>query len=313
MKAFFYFLGLLGLLGSYVAQAQTIPNAGLETWVQRNGRELPANWQVTDDFYSYGTYNTGTTTKTTDAHSGSFAAKLVNVTIPSSTGSYPENGLLSAGSRTSPYVLRALNNLPIGGGVPYNTRPTQLQFYYKNVGVASDSAVVLVLLTRTVNGAPSTVGLSVSLLPPVSTYTGVTLNIQYDSNVTAAPDTAHITFSSGIARNIAITPSGLYIDDVSLTGAALATRADASTQAQLTVAPNPSPGGRFVLNSPDQPALAASPLQVLDALGRIVVQQPAQAAPGGQRELDLSNLREGVYLLRLDAKDGVIVRQLTVK
>ena len=47
--------------------------------------------------------------------------------------------------------------------------------------------------------------------------------------------------------------------------------------------------------------------------GRVVQRQPALAVPSPTRELDLSSLATGIYLLRLDSKDGVLVRQSTIK
>jgi hypothetical protein len=200
-----------------------------------------------------------------------------------------------------------------------------MQFFYKYSGTTADSALVLVYFTKTTNGRPRIMGLGGGFLNPAATYSGVSASIGYDDNTTV-PDSVHIILTSGYSRllydpNTGITrfPSNikagstLLIDDISFSGAPLAARADASTQALLTIAPNPSPGGRFVLNAPDKPELAAAPWQVLDGLGRIVAQQAAQPVPSGQRELDLSALSAGVYLLRLDAKQGAIVRQLTVK
>ena len=311
MKKIFYASTALALVAGYTTQAQAIPNNGLDTWVTRNNRELPANWLALDDFYAtyFANNNSASTLKTTDVHGGTYAAKLVNVTLQDTQGPFVQEAYLSVGAKTGKY---AILGVPIGGGIPCAVRPTQFQFYYKNTGTANDSAVALMVLTRTVSRVPSTVGIVAVLLPPVATYTLANIPIQYDPNVSAAPDSAHITFASGTARTLSAT-SGLFIDDVSFAGAPLAVRADAGTQAQLTVAPNPSPGGRFVISSPDKPELAAAPLQVLDALGRTVAQQAAQPAPSGQRELDLSGFSTGIYLLRLDSKQGAIVRQLTVK
>ena len=302
------------LLGQGAAQAQGLANLNLETWATRNGVEAPTNWLTTDDDFAFyggkpaGTYNFGTVTKTTDAHGGTYAAKLTttNVTVAGMTGNAP--GELILGAKTGLYSYLGL---PLGGG-PVTLRPTQMQFYYKLNGLAADSAVAIVSLSYTTGGKPTIIGLGYQFLTPATAYTSVTFPINYDPNSSVTPDSVHIIFSSGFARRTAV-GTALFVDDVTLGGVALATRADASTQAQLTVAPNPSPSGRFTINSLDKPALAASPWQVLDALGRVVAQQPAQAVPSGQRELDLSALSSGIYLLRLDSKDGTIVRQLTVK
>lgn len=326
-KIFYAFAGLL-LLASSRAGAQAVANSNFETWATRNGVEAPTGWLTTDDVYGYyynaaaGYYNLGAVTKSTDAHGGSYAAKLTSTSLSTTSGTaVVVPGSVVLGTKTGVYYYYLF---PIGGAA-YTARPTQMQFYYKNSGAATDSAFALVYLSTTVNSAPVNIGVGVQLLAPAATYTAATIPISYDPAATNNPDSLHIVFASGYGRTLFNPNTGpafpsnikanstLLVDDVVLSGAPLAARADASTQNLLTVAPNPSPGGRFVISSPDKPELAAAPLQVLDNLGRLVVVQPAQAVPSGHRELDLSSLSTGIYLLRLDAKQGVIVRQLTVK
>jgi hypothetical protein len=327
MKSLFTFaVGLLCLL-SLGAHAQTITNTGFETWATRNGAESPTGWLTTADVYSYyyqtpvSNFQIGAVTKATDVHGGSFAAQLTSTSAPATGGgSVVVPGELILGTKAGSYVYRGL---PLGG-VNNTARPTQMQFYYKFSGTTADSALVLVYLTKTTNGVPSIIGAGGGFLNPSTTYSGVNTSIGYADNT--VPDSIHIVLTSGYSRLLYNPSTGvtqfpsnikagstLLVDDISFSGAPLAARADASTQTLLTVAPNPSPGGRFMLNAPDKPELAAAPWQVLDGLGRIVAQQAAQAAPGGQREIDLSALHAGVYLLRLEAKQGTIVRQLTVK
>jgi len=320
MKAFLYALGLGGLLlASQPALAQSIPNNGFETWATPNGAvEAPATWLTTDLILAFfnnipanNYYDTGTVTKTTDAHGGSYAAQLNTLSIPTQNGSVLLPGVLVLGAKPGP-ITNTVVGLP-NGGSPYAARPTQLQFYYKLTGTAADSASALVYLTQTpkAGAAPTIVGAGFSYLQPTTGgYAAVTLPIQYSSGVT--PDSVHVQFSSGDAATITAGTT-LRVDDLALSGTALAARADAGLQAQLTVAPNPSPAGRFVISSPAQPALAGAPLMVLDALGRVVVRQAAQATPTGERALDLSGLQPGLYLLRLDSKQGTLVRQLVVQ
>ena len=307
---------LVGLMlgGSRAGCAQAIPNNGFETWATRGTGEAPANWLTTDNLIGAGTSgqlpNSGTVTKSTDAHGGSFAAKLTSTTLTSSSGSAVVEGILILGTKLGGQVSYA--GYPIGG-IPCAVRPTQLQLYYKFTGPAADAPITTLLLTKTgTNGAlPTIVGGGVlALTPTTGGYTAVTVNIPY--NTTDTPDSLRIQFSSGTAATITA-GSTLLVDDISLLGAALAVRASASLQELLTVAPNPSPAGRFVISSPAQPALAAAPLTVFDMLGREVVRQPAQLVPTATRELDLSGMPVGIYTLRLDSKQGALVRQLVVK
>ncbi|QKG54550.1 T9SS type A sorting domain-containing protein [Hymenobacter sp. BRD67] len=188
-----------------------------------------------------------------------------------------------------------------------------MQFYYKltGPGAATDQAAIQVVLTRSVNGTSTLIGeADATLAPTTGGYTLGTLTLNYSSS--ALPDSVTIYAASGNAQTIQA-GTALQLDDISFIGTGLAVRADAGLQAQLTVSPNPSPSGRFVISSPSEPALAAAPLTVLDALGREVLRQTPQAVPTGTRELDLSNLPLGIYLLRLDSKQGALVRQLVVK
>ena len=75
-----------GTLSLGAARAQAVSNLGLESWSTRStavstGVEAPANWLTDDDLVAQSegqqlpaSFNT--LTKTTDSHSGSFAAKL---------------------------------------------------------------------------------------------------------------------------------------------------------------------------------------------------------------------------------------------
>ena len=256
-------------------------------------------------------YNTTAVTKSTDAHSGSFAAKLTNTQFNTPQGPVVLEGALILGTKLREQIT--YEGYPIGGAA-YTARPTQLQFYYKLTGPATDTAIATFLLTKTGRAGtqPTLVGGGTIFLTPSTTggYVGVTANIPYNTSDT--PDSVRIQFSSGAARVIAA-GSTLLVDDVSVIGATLATRADASTQAKLVVAPNPSPAGRIQLSAPTEPTLASAPLTILDLTGRVVLEQPALAVPTPTRELDLSSLRTGIYVLRLDSKEGLLTRQLVVQ
>jgi len=316
MKAFRYFTWLLLLAGGgRAATAQTIPNGDFEAWASPSGApEAPTGWLTTDFILGYygnvpaGSFlHTGTVTKGAEVHGGRFAAQLSTLRLPTSTGAtvlHP--GWLVLGARPGAYDYAELPN----AGAPCATRPTQLQFYYKLTGPAADSASALVYVTRTVGGVPTVLGGDFQYLKPTTGYALLTMPLQYSS--ADVPDSVHIQLSSGDAR-VLTAGTTLLVDDFALLNPTLATRAGAATEALVQVVPNPSPAGRFVLSSPAQPDLAAAPLAVFDGLGRLVQRQPAQAVPSASRALDLSGLPLGIYTLRLDTRQGSLVRQLVVK
>ncbi|WP_210518565.1 T9SS type A sorting domain-containing protein [Hymenobacter terricola] len=302
MKTTIHLLRLLvagaGLLGAAPAPAQTFPNSNLETWVTRNGREVPSNWLTTDDFIG-GIFPTGTVTKTTVAHGGSFAAQLQTQAV-AGVAQFP--GILILGTTLN----RSFTGL---GGVPFTGRPRSLQFYYELSGTQAlaDSAAMYVLLTRRVNGAATLVaGASYVFSVPAASYAPVTLPLQYTSGL--APDSVSMVFISGNSRTVT-TGTTLRIDDISFTGTATATR-DAALSAALTAFPNPSPDGRYQLSSAE-PDLLAAPLAVLDATGRVVLREaapPRAAAP--TRSLDLSALPAGLYTIQIFTPSGTVTQKL---
>ena len=316
MKTIVYAAGLL-LLGlvSRSAAAQAIPNGTFETWATRSTAEAPASWLTQDDVlaavYPGYTFNTGTVTKSTDAHGGTFAAQLSNIAFGSGTTATVLNGFMVLGQKLGGEA--SYGDYPIAG-IPDTARPTQWQFYYKLTGPASDAAEATLLFTKKdpAGGLPLILGGGTLSLPPTTGgYQQVLVTIPYTS--TAAPDSVRMQFSSGTATTVAA-GSVLLIDDISLLGApVLATRADAGTEAQLAVSPNPSPAGRFHLSAPSQPALASAAYTVLDLTGRVVARQPALTPASPTRDIDLSTLQTGLYVLRLDSPQGVLTRQLVVK
>lgn len=288
----------LGLRAGAPALAQTFPNSNLETWAVRAGVEAPTGWLITDDLLG-GLFPTGTVTKTTVAHGGSFAAQLQTQTVLGLT-QFP--GTLILGT-----ALRGGATIP--GGVPFTARPRSLQFYYQLSGAQAlaDSAAMFVVLTRRVNGSATIVAGGSFVFPAQSaTYTLATVPLQYAS--TLAPDSASMAFFSGTS-NVLTAGTILRIDDIAFTGTVTTTR-DAALADALSIAPNPSPDGRYQLSSSD-PDLLRAPLAVLDATGRVVRrEEAAPPASATGRGLDLSALPAGIYTVQLVTPRGLVTRKL---
>ena len=293
------------------AHAQTVANLNLETWVTRSGSvaggvEAPTNWQTTDDVLS-GTVGvtlpvgTATVTKTTDAHGGSYAARLETKNYPLLGQNLP--GGLALGTRFTDFGS-------LYSGVPYTARPTQMQFYYKlsRPAGSADVGAVAVSLSRTTGGVSTDVVFAGQSLLPAATYTLVSIPLTYTSSTT--PDSLHIEFYSS-ASQAATAGTTLFIDDISfVTGTGTATRAGL-LDAPVSVSPNPSADGRFLLHSPE-PALLAAPFTVTDMAGRVVLQSPT-ASPATSRTIDLGTHAAGLYTLQLQTDRGTVVRKLVVR
>ncbi|WP_426061906.1 T9SS type A sorting domain-containing protein [Hymenobacter sp. B1770] len=297
-------------LAAAPAQGQTFSNSNLDTWATRTtsvipGVDAPTNWQTTDDLVSVIVEqrlpsSTGTVTKASTPRSGPFAAQLQTRNV--GTGRVP--GFLILGTN-----LNGGNDLP--GGMPFTARPTSLQFYYQLSGpqALADSAGVLVQLTRTVNGSSVVVAQAAYLIPALATtYTLATVPLTYRSAL--APDSVSMVLSSGFADNIT-NGTTLLVDDIAFVGGTVTATRDAALAATISVFPNPSPNGRYVLNA-SEPALLAAPLTVLDATGRVVRREPSPGA-GTTRTLDLSELAKGVYTVQLATAKGLIAKRIVVQ
>lgn len=289
------------------AQAQAVPNGGFETWAVRDGADTPVDWLTTDDILrsadeGLALLPTGTFTKTTDAHGGTYALQLESKATPRGV----VLAIVGLGRKLP-------SNSELGGGLPFTARPAVLQFYYKLSGpqspVADEAPAAFIELTRTVNGQVETIAYSYLTFPtPTATYTLAQIPIEYES--AAVPDSVHIAFVTNGESDLfgdGVAGTVLQIDDISLTGTATATR-DAKLAAAISVSPNPSPEGRYVLGAAE-PALLAAPLTVLDATGR-VVRREAAPSQFPTRALDLSGLPTGIYTLQLFTPRGLVTRKL---
>ncbi|TDN37121.1 T9SS type A sorting domain-containing protein [Hymenobacter sp. UV11] len=289
------------------AQGQALANGDFETWATRNAVDSPTGWLTTDDvvkILSPIPFVTGTFTKATDAHGGTYAARLESKNTL--FGILP--GAVAVGTKVG-------TNATLPGGIPFTGRPTMLQFYYKLSGpqpTGSDGAFAQVALTRYVNGATQTLATAKQLFTTVtSTYVLAQVPLTYTSSAT--PDSVHLVLSSGAIITTTAGPvvgTVFQVDDVSFTGTVTATR-DAALSAALTVAPNPSPDGRYLLHAP--PTLLAGALAVTDATGRVVRREAALATSAPTRALDLSGLAAGFYTLQLLANQGLVTKKLVVE
>jgi hypothetical protein len=82
--------------------------------------------------------------------------------------------------------------------------------------------------------------------------------------------------------------------------------------AGLQVLPNPAHGQATVL-LPTLPAGTPATLELVDALGRVVLMQPVVAPTAGRQELNLTGVAIGVYALRLTADSATVTRRLVVE
>ncbi|RPD50412.1 T9SS C-terminal target domain-containing protein [Hymenobacter sediminis] len=304
LRTFSAALALLITAPAAMAQAP-VPNGSFENWEFRNPeREVPQNWITIEDILeqefeeqipSFGLVN-----KSTTARQGTFAVELTNVNLGDAVEPIIVPGILSNGT-VATY------------GVPYTSRPSRLEFWYKLTGpqAAADSAGIQAILTRYSEGTTKLIGGIILFLPPTETYTLVSEPLDYTPEG-LSPDTLLMDAISGDADEIHAGTS-LLLDDIRLTGSITATR-NPEAEAALQIYPNPSTTGEFSLASLTNAAVSTAPFTVTDVTGRVVLRQdkaPLSAARG--RLIDLRQQRGGVYMLQLNTPDGILTRKLIIQ
>ncbi len=198
------------LIGSTNAQS-TLPNLGFETWTS-SPENLSTPWATLNGLSTV--FAPLTTTKTTDAHSGSFAAKL-------ETKLY--SGLLLSGlAATGNFSLSIIDpSSSLKTGKPFDGRPDSLAGWTKYTSVASDSAIVVLMLSKwnSVTNNRDTIGTAVyTLYNTTSNYARFSQAVDYVSVLT--PDSIVIISTSsaggGLDPAVGSVGSTLYIDDFQL-------------------------------------------------------------------------------------------------
>jgi hypothetical protein len=250
----------------------------------------------------------------------------LNFSLPAATGLQLQ--LLATGSTASLYRNTTAAVYPYTSpsgqlSITGNTFPTGPSYYYYfydwEVNTECVSPAPRTAVQVTVTPAPATPTLTATtqasgtvLLTATSTATGATY--QFYANgvpVGTASTTNTLTLQSGAANGsytVAITSGGCASAQsaavaVTVTG----TRPTATLNGvSLLVYPNPTPDGRLTLELTG-PQAKASALTVVNALGQVMLARPI--APG-TAVLNLGSLAAGVYNLRVQTPNGVLMQRI---
>lgn len=209
---------ILCALISLELSAQQIPNNSFEDWQpELNGTydEPGGNWWATLNFLrGFGPSAPITVNKTTDAHTGQYAAEITTGEF----GSFVVPGLLVCGE-VGDINLQNPTDV-IKRGKPFTALPEKFLGYYKHLPVNGDSAVANAMLTRynTALGKRDTIALAEQLFKAeVNTYTLFEAEFEYYMNG-VTPDTIIIALvSSAGGQTLEGQPGNkLFIDEISL-------------------------------------------------------------------------------------------------
>lgn len=306
---------IISLFVSIQASAQTIPNAGLDTWTNLIFFYEPQGY-VTSNYASVllgtgGLPVANVFRSSSVKHSGTYSAKLTSYAQNvGDTSGLP--GLMITGALD-------LQNATIKPGFPISgKRPESLKGFYRyELGNRPDSGLVTVALSKydTSLGSLNIVGAGAAFLNPTNTFTEFTVPIFYTTE--DVPDTAIIIFSTTSTVSLdstALTSAPInctmYVDDLSFFGNLVGYEPiDKLIEAALY--PNPSLNELNVSFQIQNPSEASIKLLSID--GKVVLENSKNLTAGKQNlKLDVSNVNAGMYQVLITTADGTISKKAAV-
>jgi hypothetical protein len=262
--------------------SQTIPNNGFETWATTP----PAPFESAE-----GWAGGPSISKSTNAHSGSFALKLETAVFTN-----PNNG------ETDTISGNAFTGTPgMGPGMPgtpgfaFTARPDSLTGWYTFSPIGNDMNEIRVTLSRwdAITLQREEIANTVFSCNPSELYSRFSFPIQYNSSNT--PDTAAIEIrSSNSPIEVPILGSIMLVDDLEFTSVDQTGFTVVESSSALHFFPNPAKDFlNFVNKTNAQVKIENSLWQVIETI---------QLSANSLQTISLSNYSNGIYFIIRDGK-----------
>lgn len=291
------------------AQAQTFSNSGFETWNNFNvstglttsiALQAPGAWSGTDSLVAGLTLFAGVAgipispvsqvIKSTDAHSGSFAAELKTANLGDSLGVVP-GALVNAKIKfdifslgNNPDFSSLLSLVTFTGGTPCLGRKVDnVKVWVKALSTNTDQGSITVNAMQKAKTSANAdtlvlIGSGVALVPPNpnDSYAEMTVDVTYLNANNTATDTLLVIFSSSAVGGTGggfTDGNKMRVDDVSMTtstGTSLSIQQPVFADDIALVYPNPAKDQVYFNLNTFQNA-ADYKLMVTDASGRVVL------------------------------------------
>lgn len=292
MKKHFLLLASIGAT-SFV-NAQSVPNGGFETWVDQTVYEDPQYWSGMNALTMFGAE--ATAIKSTDAHSGTYALKLI--TSISDIGGDGEMDTL-------PGIIMLGTMDPMNGtsttGYAFDQRPDSLVGWYKLIS-PTNVPFQLEFSSSKWNSnisSPETIGAASFAGQASSDYIRFSIPITYlESN---NPDSIQIYLSN--SNDAPAVDNELFIDDLSFVYNSTAGLKDLTSSFRL--APNPATTGLHI-----QSDLPMQQILIADLNGRVVFEtSPLQL----HYQVETATLSNGIYYCTIVFENGSSQQQKFIK
>ncbi len=258
------------------ATVTNLPDPSFEAW-DAFTVENPDNWNTLNTLLAAASLEN--VLKSSDAHSGNFAAQLNSMANPN-TGDTIQ-GVLSLGvidlNLPNPFIP-----------VPYNAIPTGFNGYYKYSGSNGDNGALQLVFLK--NGNP--VGSLTETFINQTAYTAFSSPII----LLDTPDSLVILASSGNNPG-----STLLLDDLSFTGGNVSLE-EFATMA-VSVYPNPAQHQVYIQS------IGIFSYEIVDMTGKILL---AENNLNQATAVNISNLDSGSYLVRIVSNSKSLIKTLVI-
>ncbi len=309
---------IVSLFACSVANAQYLQGE-MESWrtittgFPQNTTEAPNGWFGSDSLlYNVGIILGGTNLKQQmfkdgDAHTGSFAAKVITIDQGASIGKLPGT-LVNAkiGFNMSGFdPNNPQNSITYSGGLPVNAKIENVKAWIKYMPKGSDNARMVasaVLAGQGANGQDSVVGVAdTTFSTAINNYTLIDLTLDYPNNVT--PDKLLVLFVSSRNGSTAEDSSMMLIDDVSASYFSTGIEVPLFTEDVVSVYPNPA---KDVIRLDALSTNASYTWQLMSVSGQKLISQKVE---GANVTVDISTLSAGVYFYNITDTDGTLLQK----
>lgn len=274
-----------------ISKAQSVPNAGFETWTNMGTYDNPDSWTCLNGMTA--SASTYTCMKGTPGSPGTSYLKLVSKTV-SGMGVMP--GIASSGTFDQSTFA------PITG-FAFASRPANLTGKWQHMIYGSSQGYVDVQLTRWdagMNMRMPVASAHLVLSGMAMSWANFTVPLTYaDGN---NPDSCMITFSASGSAPTA--NDYLYVDNLAFSGSVTGI-SENHFDANISVFPNPASDNLILDLSALQDKNVS--VQIFDVTGK-QVQFINSVGVASKTTLDISTLPKGNYVLNIIAKEGTLQR-----
>jgi hypothetical protein len=283
---------IAALFAAGTVTAQQLPNNGFENWHTFFSSEAPDYWTGTNQMAAIGA--PAGIEPTTDAHSGTYAAKFSTIVMD-----------VLGEAVLYPSVLY-INSMPETDdeGTPFTGRPDSLVAWVKYLPGGQNQYLIRADLLKYNSSTqqPEVVGTAGFVGAETgNTYTRIAFPFTYNSSDT--PDTLTLTIASSVLEPT-LANTVLIVDDLLLVTNGVAGEQELATKT-VEIFPNPATD-QLLVKSSNLP----SSIELFDLNGRSVlkVDQPAIST-----EIAIGDLAPGTFICTVVSANGTIYQERIIK